>query len=320
MLFGRERGDSVISCENLKWLRGYMGELPFFSKKLVIANIDYLDGQQSIYHAPIKSGFRILYFVLSGAQDVKICAGAGETLQLREGTVFQVCDGVEHQFLFKAAPRCRMLIVYYRIQPLVKANGDFEPFNRDEEELILSFACRKYVKFPINDRMSRELELLDEYMSTRTCGDALKVQNQLSNIFLSVFQKNSFASGKSIEEDENIHLNRNVRYLMIQSILESAVSGQSLMEISESLHYTPRHIQRMVSDYYGESFSKVVANMRLSYTMALLADTDLTIKEICDRGGYSSVSDMRQRFRAFTGRSPTEFRRDISADKPPLWD
>ena len=102
-------------------------------------------------------------------------------------------------------------------------------------------------------------------------------------------------------DEFRLHLNRiNLDSYMLRQIISCAVSGESFAQISERLHYTPRHIQRMVLDYYGESFAKVVTYTRLSYVMALLSDTELSLQEIAMRSGYSSVELMKRRFRQLT--------------------
>lgn len=294
-------------CEHLDLLSGYMGTLPFFSQKVIIFNVQCLHPDQTIYQAEIRSCYRILYCVLEGEQTVEVRAPETEQIHLSENTVFQVGNGVPHRFIFQRAPRARMLVIYYKVVPQLRDAGDFEPFTKDEENLIIDFLRQHYSAFPIGRRMRAEIEMLNEYMSTRTCGDALKVRNQLSNIFLSSFQQNSYSQGKSCKDSDE-YLARITMHMLLRQIISCAVSGESLAQISERLHYTPRHIQRMVLDYYGESFAKVVTYTRLSYVMALLSDTELSLQEIAMRSGYSSVELMKRRFRQLTGLTLTGFR------------
>lgn len=186
-------------CEHLDLLSGYMGTLPFFSQKVIIFNVQCLHPDQTIYQAEIRSCYRILYCVLEGEQTVEVRAPETEQIHLSENTVFQVGNGVPHRFIFQRAPRARMLVIYYKVVPQLRDAGDFEPFTKDEENLIIDFLRQHYSAFPIGRRMRAEIEMLNEYMSTRTCGDALKVRNQLSNIFLSSFQQNSYSQGKAVK-------------------------------------------------------------------------------------------------------------------------
>lgn len=298
----------MSSYEHLDLLSGYMGTLPLYSQKILIFNIQCFHPDQTIYQAEICSNYRILYFVLEGEQTVEVRAPEVKRKTLPENSVFQVGSGVPHRLLFRPAPRARLFVVYYKVVPQLRDSGDFEPFTKDEEDLVLGFLRQMYSAFPIGRRMRSEIALLDEYMSTRTCGDALKVRNQLANIFLSIFQQDSYEQGKSCGDSAE-YLERNTMHMLLRQIIACAASGESLAQISERLHYTPRHIQRMVMDYYGESFTKVVNYTRLSDVMAMLTDTDLSLREIALRSGYSSVELMNRRFKQLTGMPLASFRR-----------
>lgn len=298
----------MSSYEHLDLLSGYLGTLPFYSQKVLIFNIQCFHPDQTIYQAEICSSYRILYFVLEGEQIIEVGAPEATRKTLPENSVFQVGSGVLHRFVFRPAPRARLFVIYYKVVPQLRDSGDFEPFTKDEEDLVLGFLRQPYSAFPIGRRMRSEITLLDEYMSTRTCGDALKVRNQLSNIFLSIFQQDSYEQGKSCGDSVE-YLERNTMHMLLRQIISCAASGESLTQISERLHYTPRHIQRMVMDYYGDSFTKVVNYTRLSDVMAMLADTDLPLREIALRSGYSSVELMNRRFKQLTGMPLASFRR-----------
>ena len=294
---------------NLGLLNGFMCNIPILSGKITVYNIQYLESTQNIYQAPICCDYSILYFFLNASQTVELYAPERISITVPKHYVFAVREKLRHRFCFMPGTRPCALMIYYQVLFSPSDPDVIECIREDEVDLIRSFQQQPYSLIPINDRMMQELEMMDDYLRTSTKGDVIKLRNQLSNILLSVFQQNRFERGDNYEEKLQQSTNRNIHFALLNCLQERFFQGIPLDQVSDELHYTPRHVQRLISRYFGESFSHVMLNFQVSYMMALLHDTDLSLHEICEKVGFANEKAMFQGFKAVTGTSPTQFRK-----------
>ncbi len=302
---------------NFNLLNGFMGDLPTLSGKISVLNIEYLDRGKNIYQAPICSDYRILYFFFGEPQTVTLCSPESEplTMTVPADAVLSVSARLRHKFEFMPLVRPATLVIYYQILSGTNVPSPIQEYQNDELELIHAFRLPPYSVTPIHSRLMRELAITNDYLATSTKGDALKLRNQLCNIFLSVFQQNQFAPGANYEEKLQDSLSRNTNFVLRQRILECAFDGVPLKDVSDDLHYTARHIQRLVSRCYGEGFAKVVLNFRVSYLMLLLHETDLPLRDAGRQAGFTNEKMMFQAFKAVTGTTPAKFRKQYEKER-----
>lgn len=296
-------------------LKGYTGDLSLLSAKVKVANIEFWQGGKSLYQAEICSQYWISYFILDQPQTVEVYTPEPITLHLDANSVFSVRKNQRHKFHFICGERPRVLTFHYQIVFGIKPHPTLHRFQETEEELVRGFMEQPYTTMPIHQRLYNELALLNDYMSTGTNGDIIKRENQLTNIMISIFQQNCFDRSRSFITSDKFAKQHNAQYVLIRSILEAAFSGKTLEEIADEYHYTPRHIQRLGTLYYGESFTKVVQNFRITHAMRLLNDTDMSLAEIREEIGIPDEKTMSRIFRATTGMSPTEFRKKCRVEQ-----
>ena len=95
----------------------------------------------------------------------------------------------------------------------------------------------------------------------------------------------------------------------IKKYIQSNYSRKiTLEDISDALHISPRHAQRIFSDYFGVSYAKTLNLYRMNYAKNYLARTNLTIDEIAERVGLSSAQAMSRLFREHERMSVNEYR------------
>lgn len=306
----------MSNLDQLHRLNGYSGQIPFFSGRMHIVNVEYLDKSKNIYYyqAPICSEYRIMYFFFDSPQDVELYKPKKTMLSIRANHVLSLSEKQRHRFCFMPEVRPNILILYYQFQFRADPAEILTDYLEDEEGLFRAFFRQPYSIMAINQRLMAELEMTNEYLRTSTKGDVLKLRNQMSNIMLTVCQQNNFESGKNFNENLRKALSSNKQSVLMQHILECVTYDMTLGEVSHELHYVPRHVQRLVSKSYGESFAKTVQNFRISYTMCLLHDTNMSLGEICEKTGFPNEKSMCQSFRTLVGMSPIEFRKRLGAN------
>lgn len=72
---------------------------------------------------------------------------------------------------------------------------------------------------------------------------------------------------------------------------------------------SPSHFSRVVKQTFGQSFTDLLAKMRVDKARELLARTDGSLIQVCLECGFSDPSYFAKVFRKYTGRTPGEYRR-----------
>lgn len=81
-----------------------------------------------------------------------------------------------------------------------------------------------------------------------------------------------------------------------------------LCDLSTYLHISPRHVSRLFSNA-GENFSTYLKKARMKKATELLLTTSLSMKEIADQTGFSSVHYFTKTFSKEIGLPPGQFRK-----------
>lgn len=72
---------------------------------------------------------------------------------------------------------------------------------------------------------------------------------------------------------------------------------------------SPSHFSRVVKQTFGQSFTDLLARMRVDKARELLARTETNLIQVCLDCGFSDPSYFSKVFRKYTGRTPGEYRR-----------
>ena len=91
-------------------------------------------------------------------------------------------------------------------------------------------------------------------------------------------------------------------------------SPKTLEEVAETLHTTPRTIQRKLSSA-GTSYKELVEEVRTNAAIEYLRSTNMTIEAIGAKVGYADGSSFSHSFKRSTGRTPSAFRAEAIVDK-----
>ena len=81
--------------------------------------------------------------------------------------------------------------------------------------------------------------------------------------------------------------------------------------VAERLHMSDRTLKRQLSRE-GTTFSNIVEEIRYRHATALLSRTDFTLDQIAEQLGYSDLTNFSRAFKRWSGRSPSQWRKEIS--------
>lgn len=103
-------------------------------------------------------------------------------------------------------------------------------------------------------------------------------------------------------ESGNVHFLQIIRY-----IHRHYADDLSLNTLSEVLHMTPGYVSRLFSRESGTTYRKYLTELRVEKARELLATTNLSIAEVCDRVGFNDYFHFLKTFKRLTGTSPGKY-------------
>lgn len=112
-------------------------------------------------------------------------------------------------------------------------------------------------------------------------------------------------------DEYSVHLDRAIA-LFQRRIAEPV----RLPEIAVAIGITPEHLIRLFSDRFGVTPMQYFRRLRMETAGSMLINSRLSIKEISYELGFSNPFHFSRSFRAFSGASPREFRRDYYRRNP----
>ena len=86
----------------------------------------------------------------------------------------------------------------------------------------------------------------------------------------------------------------------------------SLNDVAKNVNLSYTYLSKVFKDEIGKSFVDYLTELRIEKSMKLLANQNLSIKEICQKIGYNDPNYYSKAFKKVTGMTPTEYRLLIS--------
>ena len=134
--------------------------------------------------------------------------------------------------------------------------------------------------------------------------------DNISAELLEQFQQKIVPLGFELINDKKTRLIENIKKHVIT--LAQQPQAQEKVKLSEYLSqhffhdYT--HLSNLFSTVEGVTIEQYFINQKIEKTRELLVYDELTVTEIADRLGYSSVAHLSRQFKKVTGMTPSQFK------------
>lgn len=86
----------------------------------------------------------------------------------------------------------------------------------------------------------------------------------------------------------------------------------SLKDVSKNVNFSYNYLSKVFKDEIGKNFVDYLTEVRMEKSTKLLANQNLSVKEICQKIGYHDPNYYSKAFKRVTGMTPTEYRLFIS--------
>ncbi len=101
----------------------------------------------------------------------------------------------------------------------------------------------------------------------------------------------------------------------VSFIREQACRGITVDEVVAQVHASRSQLENRFRRYLGHSPQVEIRRVQLEKVRALLAGSDLTLKEIADQTGFVHVEYLSVVFKRMTGETPGQYRRNVQAQE-----
>lgn len=245
-----------------------------------------------------------IYFVESGCFRV-LCKDTEYTVE--EGEVLFINAGTEHcvKKLSEGATLSSLRTSFYP---------------RREEGALLTEELLKRLRAPIHlkeaDALIDIIRHIRQEISFKKAFYEEKLEGLLSVFYAELLrlldvlspsaQKNIQAGGGFYEDTpEDFYME-----MMDEFFTHPSPDGSTLSELSSRLYLSVSQTQRLIKRYYGVSFREKLIQSKIIKSMRLIAATDEPLDEIAQRVGYDSYNAFFSAFTAFTGKTPSAYRKE----------
>ncbi len=113
---------------------------------------------------------------------------------------------------------------------------------------------------------------------------------------------------KYLAHSEKKDIVNRVKAAVIEGLANGAVTEVS---IADELHMTPRNMHRKLQKE-GTSFKQLLTDVRRELAQQYIQDRSKTLTEISFLLGFSEVSSFSRAYKGWTGKPPSEARRDVA--------
>ncbi len=102
--------------------------------------------------------------------------------------------------------------------------------------------------------------------------------------------------------------NKNIERI-VNYINDNLETNMTVSKISEAVNLSKSTLYSILSNHFNCTVNEYINKKRIEKSMKLLMDTDLTIDEIAQKSGFSSMSYYSKTFKKIHGVSPLKFRK-----------
>ncbi len=136
----------------------------------------------------------------------------------------------------------------------------------------------------------------------------LSILNILNELGKSTEFKVLNAEGFAMEAEQKDNNRINVVFNHVKNNFREEIT---LQEMADLVNMTVPSFCRYFKKITNKTFVQFVNEYRLVHASKLLAEQPMSISEVCLESGFNNFSHFNKSFKAFTGRNPSEYRKEL---------
>ena len=246
-----------------------------------------------------------IHLIPSGRGSARI---DGSLYQIEPGTLYVTGPYVTHSQTFDPNDPMTEYCLYFKLNRQGTADTDLSFQSPKAQAVFSAFMERPFWIGTDTQDLQRQMQTLIDELTQCQFGCELRVKALLMQILVSIVR----------DYQEKNALKKTVPVLSISAVQQASVIIESyflseyqmlsLDDLCSRLHLSPRQTERLLKSLYNKTFSQKKLESRMSAASMLLSETQLSITEISEKLGYSSVEYFSNAFRNYYKISPSSYR------------
>jgi len=183
------------------------------------------------------------------------------------------------------------------------------PIERAPE--LAPFRFQSQLDYVLDAQDTREVAALCEAIMredlARATGSTIMIRGYLLQLIGIVWRRYG-ASLKALASEPAAGPTRQSMARLMAYLREQGEQPVSLSDAAAAVHVSPTYLAHLVKRETGKTFVELLTARRIARARELLVHTDLTVKEIAFRSGFTDVAYFSRRFRQVEGCTPMSVR------------
>lgn len=164
----------------------------------------------------------------------------------------------------------------------------------------------------------QEMEKLGLHPEKISLGEVILKEDSLNPEQLKALDTALIGTGFERIDDRKSRLMESIKNLVIQKIHHDEDSEQKYnwsTILSEALHYEYNYLSNLFSSVEGITLEQYIIRQKIERVKELLFYDELTLSQIANRMGYSSVAHLSGLFKKVTGFTPSELKKSRALEQ-----
>lgn len=229
------------------------------------------------------------------------------TVQVKQGDIFLLPIGTSHVYRPPSPAKVGSLGIIncvFRLEAL-RQWTDFPPSDSRMHQVLYAPQTMDQPWFHLYDKDSVFTELfynlLSEYRQKQP-GYEVIVQSLFSQLVALLYRHSILSSSYEKRSPKIQDALQYIKHHCFEEIFLKQVAEHSFLSIS--------HLQRLLKQATGSSFTSYVQHLRVKKCCELLKTTSITVQQIANMVGYQDMKYFHALFRHKSGMTPQEYRKN----------
>lgn len=151
------------------------------------------------------------------------------------------------------------------------------------------------------------LNQLVDYLVWEGLNETEYSNNIMENLLKSIFYYLIKNHGDSTELSQNLYTSSE-DVIAILNYMQKHYATINLDILAQEFDFSNSHLSRLIKKHTGQTFAKILQDIKMNKSLNLLENSKLTIKEVSQMVGYESVEYFTRIFKELYGQTPSRYR------------
>ena len=219
-----------------------------------------------------------------------------KTVKISRGELFIIPPGMPH-CTFQKSPETESIVLSLTIEKKEQGGVFYEYFKKSLDDAALS-------PIPVSDALMQNFSLFGKITNCGNIKNYCYMKRMVCDILVDLFDLlNGF---ESCPAECTADQCKEQTELLLENYVNSPEF--SLADIAENLHYSQRHVARMIQNTYGMPLGDV-RNLQMVKTARRYMDEGYSVQQASEMADFKSVDTFRKCFKKYEGITPSDYKK-----------